>query len=97
MATIVVQSCADVGGDVLNVKGTVDGVAVVARGWVSATQNCYPASAYSIAPATPTTPAHLVRDPAVQPGPMSPSDLTAYATALLAAAAPPAPKALTFA
>lgn len=72
------------GLDVLLVVGTdVAGKPVQARGWMSATTQNYPASAYSIDKATGA----LTRDLTVSAAPMTQAEIVAYALALLEAGA----------
>ena len=78
----IVESAFDIGADVLEVTGTVDGKKIKARGWVSAMTNYYPPTAYN---------EDGVREPGAQPRPMTLEEKTAYCTKLLEDAVPAAP------
>jgi hypothetical protein len=77
---VIVASAHDIGGDVLEVRGSVDGEEVTATGWVSALTNHYDASAYG-------DDGHL-RDGA-KPRKMTKAEQLDYCRRLLVGVAPP--------
>ena len=92
MATQVLEAL-DAGGDVLLVRGRVDGVdgEVQARGWVSALERHYPSDAYD---ASGNRREDAKGAPLVQPRAMSAGERLAYCKRLLEEQnAPPPPPA----
>jgi hypothetical protein len=81
-AEVKVYEATPAAGDVLLVRGEVDGEAVETRGWVSALTNHYPASSYYPADHdNPRLAGH--RDPEVEPRKMSAREVRAYLEQLL--------------
>lgn len=94
----------DVGGDVLRVTGTIDGVfvkdpdtgedtdrlqTITAHGWVSALENHYPADAYDDdGLKLKTTKKGAPGDPEHEPRPMTKAERRAYCEQLLLGASP---------
>lgn len=74
---VTVTRVRDLGGDVLEVTGTVNREEVTAQGWVSAMQNHYPPSAYG-------KDGHL--KPNAEPAEMTDRQKTAYWKSLLTGA-----------
>lgn len=87
MAEVVITNIAGCGpdSDQLRITGTVDGRAVQAEGWFSATQNHYPPDAYD-------EDGH--RDPDAIPRKMTESEVVEWAVALLVAADRASPDAV---